>query len=181
VSEPKIIYLGPACEADTGDGRTWAEDNPWPDCECGHRPVQYVLGETFDRMKAERDALHERLTSTDQRLDELISAVRSINHAKHHEVFVPGDDEPQFQQRKEWVDWLLGLCDAASGQVAPVPTESALIAAGLGYPLSKEDAVRAYQAKLGPITDHPINENCEGCHGCGHDYYGDPCQHCIRP
>lgn len=70
MSEPKVIYLGPACEADTGDGRTWAEDNPWPDCECGHRPVQYVLGETFERMKAERDALQLRLNTADQRNDE---------------------------------------------------------------------------------------------------------------
>jgi hypothetical protein len=69
VSEPKVIYLGPACEADTSDGRTWAEDNPWPDCECGHRPVQYVLGETFDRVVAERDALQLRLDATDQRID----------------------------------------------------------------------------------------------------------------
>ena len=71
MSEPKVIYLGPACEAETGDGRTWAEDNPWPDCECGHRPVQYVLGETFERMKAERDALQLRLNAADQRIDEL--------------------------------------------------------------------------------------------------------------
>jgi hypothetical protein len=78
VSEPKVIYLGPACEAGTGDGRTWAEDNPWPDCECGHRPVQYVLGETFDRMKAERDALQLRLNAADQRIDEL--TLRSIEH-----------------------------------------------------------------------------------------------------
>lgn len=66
-----MIYLGPACEVGTGDGRTWAEDNPWPDCECGHRPVQYVLGETFDRMKAERDALQLRLNTADQQLDDL--------------------------------------------------------------------------------------------------------------
>lgn len=71
MSEPKVIYLGPACEAQTGDGRTWAEDNPWPDCECGHRPVQYVLGETFIRVKAERDALQERLNAADQALDDL--------------------------------------------------------------------------------------------------------------
>jgi hypothetical protein len=75
VSEPKVIYLGPACEASTGDGRTWAEDNPWPDCDCGHRPVQYVLGETFDRMKAERDALQLRLNAADQRIDELTPPV----------------------------------------------------------------------------------------------------------
>jgi hypothetical protein len=70
-NNPKVIYLVPACEASTGDGRTWAEDNPWPDCECGHRPVQYVLGETFDRVVAERDALQLRLNAADQRIDEL--------------------------------------------------------------------------------------------------------------
>jgi hypothetical protein len=78
VSEPKVIYLGPACEADTGDGRTWAEDNPWPDCECGHRPVQYVLGETFNRMKAERDALQLRLNAADQRIDEMSKERESL-------------------------------------------------------------------------------------------------------
>lgn len=71
MSDPKVIYLGPACEAETGDGRTWAEDSPWPGCECGHRPVQYVLGETFYRMKAEREALQARLTVADQRVDDL--------------------------------------------------------------------------------------------------------------
>lgn len=70
VSEPKVIYLGLACEAETSEGRTWAEDNPWPDCECGHRPVHCVLGETFNRMKAERDALQLRLNAADQRNDE---------------------------------------------------------------------------------------------------------------
>ena len=42
-----------------------------------------------------------------------VSAVRSINRGRRHEVFVPGDDEPQYRQRKEWVDWVLSLCDAA--------------------------------------------------------------------
>ncbi|WP_449106239.1 hypothetical protein [Pseudomonas mohnii] len=79
MSEPKIIYLGPACEADTGDGRTWAEDNPWPDCECGHRPVQYVLGETFDRVVAERDGLQLSLTTADQTIDDLQAAIARRN------------------------------------------------------------------------------------------------------
>jgi hypothetical protein len=78
VSEPKIIYLGPACEADTGEGRTWAEDDPWPTCECGHRPVQYVLGETFDRVVAERDALQLRLNAADQRIDELTGLLQQL-------------------------------------------------------------------------------------------------------
>ena len=80
MSEPKVIYLGPACEADTGDGRTWAEDNPWPDCECGHRPVQYVLGETFDRVVAERDGLQLSLNTADQTIDDLNSAISRRTH-----------------------------------------------------------------------------------------------------
>ena len=62
----------------------------------------------------ERDALQLRLNAADQRIDELVSAVRSINRGRRHEVFVPGDDEPQYRQRKEWVDWVLSLCDEAS-------------------------------------------------------------------
>lgn len=61
----------------------------------------------------ERDALQLRLNAADQRIDELVSAVRSINRGRRHEVFVPGDDEPQYRQRKEWVDWVLSLCDEA--------------------------------------------------------------------
>jgi hypothetical protein len=84
VSEPKVIYLGPACEASTGDGRTWAKDNPWPDCECGHRPVQYVLGETFDRMKAERDALQLLLNERDEQLNTLEqSRLAEQRHESH--------------------------------------------------------------------------------------------------
>lgn len=62
----------------------------------------------------ERDALQLRLNAADQRIDELVSAVRSINRGRRHEVFVPGDDEPQYRQRKEWIDWVLSLCDGAS-------------------------------------------------------------------
>ncbi|WP_462402231.1 Lar family restriction alleviation protein [Pseudomonas sp. Marseille-QA0332] len=49
-------------------------------------------------------------------LDELVSAVRSINYGPAHAVQVPGDDEPCYAQRKEWIDWLLGLCVAASAE-----------------------------------------------------------------
>jgi len=66
------------------------------------------------RLQAERDALQLRLNAADQRIDELVSAVRSINRGRRHEVFVLGDDEPQYRQRKEWVDWVLSLCDEAS-------------------------------------------------------------------
>lgn len=71
----------------------------------------------YDRAVNKLDALQLRLSVADQRIDELTSAVRSINRSKHHEVFVPGDDEPQYRQRKEWVDWVLSLCD----ETVPAP------------------------------------------------------------
>lgn len=92
MSEPKVIYLGPACEAETSEGRTWAEDNPWPDCECGQRPVQYVLGETFERMKAERDALQLRLNAADQRIDELVAELANVRQGPCK--LIVGDELP---------------------------------------------------------------------------------------
>lgn len=70
------------------------------------------LFEAIDQITAERNALRAQL-------GELVSAVRSINHGRHYEVEVPGDDEPQYRQRKEWVDWVLSLCDSASSSVEP--------------------------------------------------------------
>ena len=92
MSEPTVIYLGPACEADTGDGRTWAEDNPWPDCECGHHPVQYMLGETFDRVVAERDALQLRLNASDQRIDDLLTEIATVRQGPCKMII--GDELP---------------------------------------------------------------------------------------
>lgn len=92
MSDPKVIYLGPACEADTGDGRTWAEDNPWPDCECRHRPVQYVLGETFDRVVAERDALQLRLNTADQRIVDLLAEIAKVRQGPCK--MIVGDELP---------------------------------------------------------------------------------------
>ena len=62
---------------------------------------------------AREDALQQRLTAADERWDELVSAVRSINRSPHYMVKAIDDDQPQYRQRKEWIDWVLGLCDAA--------------------------------------------------------------------
>lgn len=59
--------------------------------------------------------------------------------------------------------------------------EEKLVAAGLGYPLSKEEAVKAYKAMLEPRTDTPENADCEWCYGVGHDHEGDPCAGCCSP
>lgn len=58
-------------------------------------------------------ALQQRLTAADERWDELVSGVRSINRSPHYMVKAIDDDQPQYRQRKEWIDWVLGLCDAA--------------------------------------------------------------------
>ena len=57
--------------------------------------------------------LQQRLTAADERWDELVSAVRSINRSPHYMVKVIDDEQPQYRQRKEWIDWVLELCDAA--------------------------------------------------------------------
>jgi len=67
MSDPKVIYLGPACqEQGQSSGREWCQDDVWDACECGHESVRYVLGAEFDRVTAERDALLERLNAADQ-------------------------------------------------------------------------------------------------------------------
>jgi hypothetical protein len=89
--------------------------------------IELVDRAHLTRLQAEVSALQQRLTSADQRVDNLqaeltdiVSAVRSLNRGKASEVRVAGDDEPQYLQRKEWVDWVLGLCDEAmSNQSAP--------------------------------------------------------------
>ena len=59
-----------------------------------------------------RQAASNSLEKTEM-LRKLISATRSINHAKHHEIKVSGDDGVCYYQRKEWVDWMLQLADDA--------------------------------------------------------------------
>lgn len=62
-------------------------------------------------------------------ISELISAVRTINHGRVHQVRVGGDDEPVYWQRKEWVDWILELATKAEAVLAQVeiPPEVAAI------------------------------------------------------
>nr|WP_154325087.1 hypothetical protein [Pantoea sp. 201603H] len=48
-----------------------------------------------------------------EKLHEMVSAVRSINRAPHHIAKGVDDDEPCYWQRKEWIDWMLELCNQA--------------------------------------------------------------------
>lgn len=67
-------------------------------------------------LKAQNRGLIKKRDKARAHLNELVSAVRSINQGRAYEVKVPGDDEPQYRQRKEWVEWVLELCDQVDPQ-----------------------------------------------------------------
>jgi len=71
--------------------------------------TSYQSGQ-ISKLELERDQLKAKLA-------ELISAVRSINYSPAHKVMVIGDDEPQYRQRKEWIEWVLELCDVGPHKV----------------------------------------------------------------
>ena len=73
------------------------------------------FGERMEALEKERDTLRAQLA-------ELVSAVRSINRGTAHLVEVSGDDEPGYAQRKEWVEWILSLCDESSASAEPSAT-----------------------------------------------------------
>lgn len=50
-------------------------------------------------------------------LKTLINVARTINRGSPHAVRVQGDDEPQYRQRKEWVEYLLETCDEAEAKL----------------------------------------------------------------
>ncbi|WP_411835673.1 hypothetical protein ACLBNB_20085 [Pseudomonas chlororaphis subsp. aurantiaca] len=70
-NNPAVIYLAPACNENSGDGRDWCADDVFETCECGSEPVRYVIASDFYRVTAERDALQADLAARDQRVDEL--------------------------------------------------------------------------------------------------------------
>jgi hypothetical protein len=77
--------------------------------EQNHSLEQRRQAEQQSGMAAER-----RVQELQATLKDLISAVRSINRSPAYKVTIIGDDEPQYRQRKEWIDWVLELCDKAS-------------------------------------------------------------------
>ncbi|WP_223528281.1 hypothetical protein [Pseudomonas sp. A-RE-23] len=144
---PSFQCSGGGQIADTGD----YDDARCPHCqhvdpeECGNvglawntqqlkiNALQLLLNERDEqvhsleqRRQAEQQACmaaERRVRELQATLKDLISAVRSINRSPAYKVTVIGDDEPQYRQRKEWIDWVLELCDkAAAGieQAAPV-------------------------------------------------------------
>ncbi|WP_323151417.1 hypothetical protein [Pseudomonas glycinae] len=124
----------------------------WIDVHEAQKVVDQAQDE-INQFRAERDALQQRLNATDQKVDELVSAVRSMNRGRHHEVFMPGDDEPQYAQRKEWVDWILALCGEVSA--APKPLTEQFIEDHLG---KRPDQLRDHTKMI----DAPRPERIKG-------------------
>jgi hypothetical protein len=65
-------------------------------------------------LKLQNRGLMRKRHTLRAQVDELVSAVRSINHGRHHEIRWGGGDEPWYVQRKEWVEWVLELCEGLS-------------------------------------------------------------------
>lgn len=84
MSDPKVIYLGPACQ-EQADGREWCQDDVWEACECGSESVRYVLSCDFDRVTAENAALQQRLTTADERIDDMEAQLADLEQRRHAE------------------------------------------------------------------------------------------------
>jgi len=166
--------------------------------------LQVELANALEELDTLKDAVHHTLDDSEEDaqtgqvtiyrtdFDKLIELVPEEWHDRYHNQSAPalietlranGDRitmEATIAQQAQRIADL----EAGKGQCEPVvslPSEGELIAAGFGYPLSKEDAVQTYEASLQPRTDHPRNEDCEHCYGAGHDYNGDPCVGCCKP
>ena len=93
MSELKVIYLGPACqEQGQSSGREWCQDDVWDACECGHESVRYVLASELDRVTAEREALQQRLTATDERNDDLAEILALASISVDYHAGMKGED-----------------------------------------------------------------------------------------
>lgn len=119
----------PACKAKLSLSHDWDQGHSegWKAC----LDETAKLGPLYTRPAADageverlREALGCALRSAENinaevislrvQLTQLISAVRSINFGPQHEIRLNGDDEPQYPQRKEWIEWALELCDQAT-------------------------------------------------------------------
>jgi hypothetical protein len=74
---------------------------------------------------------------------DLISVTRSINNGKQHEIRLPGEDEPCYWQRKEWVDWAVGAGELVAQELARLNPESLPASGPAPEPENPKDAEKA--------------------------------------
>ncbi|NLT87432.1 MAG: hypothetical protein GXW93_06140 [Pseudomonas lactis] len=109
-----VVYPSFQC----GGGDAIADTGDYNDAICPHCRQESPdecsnVGLAWNTQQLKINELQQRLNAADERWDELVSAVRSINRSPHYMVKAIDDDQPQYRQRKEWIDWVLGLCDEA--------------------------------------------------------------------
>ncbi|WP_371360145.1 hypothetical protein [Pseudomonas sp. KT_2_4] len=109
-----VVYPSFQC----GGGDAIADTGDYNDAICPHcgqeSPEECSnVGLVWNTQQLKINELQQRLNAADECWDKLVSAVRSINRSPHYMVKAIDDDQPQYRQRKEWIDWVLGLCDAA--------------------------------------------------------------------
>ncbi len=73
----------------------------------------------------ERDRLQARCDEQAKTLSTLVAVARTVNRNAASETSVPGDDEPQYRQRKEWIEYLLETCAEAEALSKPAGSEQA--------------------------------------------------------
>lgn len=74
--------------------------------------VQITYSEMYDIAEAFR-ALEQRAEAAESTLVSLVGVVRSINFGQMHIAEGVEDDEPCYWQRKEWIEYVLSICDDA--------------------------------------------------------------------
>lgn len=62
-------------------------------------------------LKLQNRGLANKRDKARAQLKELANAVRTVNRGRAHEVRMGSDDQPCYAQRKDWVDWMLELCE----------------------------------------------------------------------
>ncbi len=145
MSDPKIIYLGPACQKE-GDGREWCEDDVWPQCECGCSSVRYMLeSDAQSELSALREELARVKGISDNYYSLLVDANQSLAAAEQRNTtleatlkFYADGDHLLLADPDEWdtcsgepINWLhdaAGTASVEDGSIAKQalnkPTES---------------------------------------------------------
>ena len=63
----------------------------------------------------------QKATEIKRKTLNFIAAVQTMNHGKQYEIIVVGDDEPQYPQRKEWVEYILELAKELEDEIEDDP------------------------------------------------------------
>lgn len=95
-------------------------------CERLRSDIQEMVKKAADKNLDGYRELGRKAAAAENRQDELaralnslIGATTSVNRHSQHKVFIDGDEEPCYWQRREWVDYLLEEADKARKVLDP--------------------------------------------------------------